>query len=154
MARRRPRLPGFLNPQRDDFSVARDLADDTLELVRGSLLESIERSSAIRSPLSEVEDRRFYHPAGALAPARSSRRHFSPVISIGHRQPARDRSPPRSRAFFAPAAVEVMGFKAPRHVAICVRRKIRKEVMHAAGIAGGKTSKRRRRNSHSNIWCK
>lgn len=152
MARRRPRVPGFLNPQRDDFSIARDLADDTLELARGSLLDTIERSSVVRSPLREVEDNRYFHPAGQLKPVRSSRRFTVPTIAIGDRPLPRGQFP-RPRGTFLPA-VEVMGFKAPRHVAICVRRKSRKEVLHALGKAGGKTSKRRRRNSTSNIWCK
>lgn len=148
---RRPRSPDFLSPQRDDLYITRDLADSILEPVRDSLLSTIDRSNSVRSTLSEVEDRRFYHPAGQFKPVRSSRRFTVPTIPVGDRPRARS----RARGFlFAPAAIEVMKFKAPRSVAICVRRKSRKEVMHAMGFAGGKTSKNRRRNSNSNIWCK
>lgn len=152
MARRRPRVPAFLNPQRDDFSIARDLADDTLELARGSLLDTLDGSTVVRSPLVEVEDNRYFHPAGPYRPVRSSRRFTVPVIaSIG--DSSRPRSPfpsDRGRLF---GSSPIYAFKAPRGVAVCVRRKSRKEVMHALGFAGGKTSKRRRRNMNSDIRC-
>lgn len=152
MARRRPRVPAFLNTQRDDYSIARDLADDTLELARGSLLDTIDRSTSVRSTLSEVEDRRTYHPAGISRPARSSRRFTVPIaIQVGDGTSPRSQNSPLRRGVFSSSPIQA--FKYPRSVAICVRRKSRREVIHAMGFAGGKTTKLRRRNSNSDIRC-
>ena len=46
-----------------------------------------------------------------------------------------------------------IGFAIPEKVMRCVRRKQRKEVLHAKGIAGSRVSRRRRRDGWSNVDC-
>lgn len=46
----------------------------------------------------------------------------------------------------------VQAFVAPRSVAICVRRKRRKEVLHARGVAGGRV-RRGKRNQWLDVRC-
>lgn len=97
------------------------------------------------TPLQLVEDRRTWHPDGRI-----------------HR-PIRMTTTQRPRlkpvAFSAPKFKNTLptkiGFDVPRKVAICVRRKQRKEVLHAlkkTGRSGG-GRKKARRNIHSDIHC-
>lgn len=44
-------------------------------------------------------------------------------------------------------------FQYPRQVMICVRRKIRKQVLFARGGAGSRKMKKPRRNSYSDVRC-
>ena len=44
-------------------------------------------------------------------------------------------------------------FSTPRTVTVCVRRRVRKEVMHATGSAGRRHFRKPRRNYNSNIRC-
>lgn len=105
---------------------------------------SLLRRSLIRSPvLREVEDRRLFTPARVRTAApifsRSSTRLVSPQAA--------------TRGGFPSARV---GFAVPRDVAICVRRKQRKEVLHASKFGGkgaGGVSRRRRRNEFSYVDC-
>lgn len=64
----------------------------------------------------------------------------------------------RNRRHVARAAsplAALLRVRAPRDVAICVRRHIRREVMFATGRGGSKKiSRKRRRNDLSNIRCK
>jgi hypothetical protein len=48
--------------------------------------------------------------------------------------------------------VRVFAFRDAQKVAICVRRKERREVIHAKGISGGKV-RRGRRNEFSSVRC-
>lgn len=47
-----------------------------------------------------------------------------------------------------------LAFHMPANIAVCVRRKQRKQVMHARGIAGGRVSRPRRRTWVSSISCR
>lgn len=44
-------------------------------------------------------------------------------------------------------------FDVPARVMVCVRRKVRREVMFAIGRGGGGNTRRRRRNQESNVKC-
>lgn len=46
-----------------------------------------------------------------------------------------------------------VGFAVPDRVAMCVRRKQRREVIHALGKSGSGGSRRRRRNAWSDVDC-
>lgn len=89
--------------------------------------------------LLDFEDRRSFHPA------RTNR----PVVSRVGRSRI---GVARSLLPDVPAAVR---FVNPRNVIVCVRRKMRKEVLHALKKTGGRGGKNRRprRNSLSNIHC-
>lgn len=115
-------------------SRVRDSRPDPLGLflLRRSLIPTV--------VLREVEDRRTFHPArirtAAPIVSRSSTRLVSPAATV--------------RGGFPSSKV---GFAVPRDVAICVRRKQRKEVIHAKGHAGGGGSSRRRWTVFSNVKC-
>lgn len=92
--------------------------------------------------LTAFEDRRTFHPAGPLRPAfsfdRGARRLVAKATSLHGGLSAR------------------VGFAVPKKVAVCVRRKQRKEVLHATNFFGrgaGGVSKRRSRNRFSDVDC-
>lgn len=101
--------------------------------------------SVTASPISplQVDDRRFFDPAGPLRPAysvyRADRRIIAKSSAVGS---------PRNDTLSAR-----VGFAVPKRVAVCVRRQQRKEVIHALGKQGAGGSTRRRRNSWSNVDC-
>lgn len=98
-------------------------------------------STSVRSISPEIEDRRTFRPDGAAKHTRSSRRSRIPLV-------AHDTRGIRSN-FSVPVHV---AFKAPRYVAVCVRRKQRREVLLAKGFGGGKHRKPKL-NSYSNVRC-
>lgn len=92
-------------------------------------------------PLSEVDDRRTYHPSRHRpAPSFSRPRHRLKVPSLLQNPLAGTKA--------------LVTFSAPQNVLICVRRKIRKEVMHAFKKAGKTGQRRPRRNAYSSISCR
>lgn len=91
-------------------------------------------------PLPVIEDRRFFHPLQDVKPAATfSRRDQSRVVL----------SKP-NRPFKFP---DVLKFRVPKRVALCVRRKERKEVLHALGRLRSGRGGRKRRNYWSNVSC-
>lgn len=100
-----------------------------------------ERPIAVRSALSLLEDRRLFHPGRDFGPARSFSRRDQARVVI-------------KQSVSKPAAFSSrVQFAVPAKVVVCVRRHQRKEVLHALGKAGGKVSRRRRRNSWSHVDC-
>lgn len=92
--------------------------------------------------LRQVEDRRRWHPAGFLRP---------PGAFV--RSAARQVVKSKSNALRNDISSRI-GFAVPKKVLVCVRRKQRKEVLHALGKAGGRgITRRRRRNDWSNVDC-
>lgn len=91
--------------------------------------------------LQTIEDRRTWHP-GVLRPAATfSRRDQRRLVE-------------RSRNSFETFPSLHLGFAQPKKVAICVRRKTRREVIHALRKAGaGAAQKRRKRNEYSDVRC-
>lgn len=86
-----------------------------------------------------LEDRRQFHPG--TRPARSLKRSDAQLV-------IRD---PIGGVRLNKLAFKV-GFKVPSRVALCVRRKERREVLHARGAAGGKV-RPPRRNEFSDVRC-
>lgn len=89
-------------------------------------------------PLQLLEDRRLWHPERA----------FRPALSFGR----------KSRLVVAPTKSRIMShriaFDVPKRVAICVRRKSRKEVLFAKNKAGrGGARRSPRRNYWSSVNC-
>lgn len=100
----------------------------------------------VPSPVTLVEDRRFYNPLGSYAPARSLNRRSRLVIV----SPNVNKSRPVS-SFRVPSAI---GFDVPSRVAVCVRRKQRKEVLHALKFTGkGSGGGKHRRTYWSGVSC-
>lgn len=96
-----------------------------------------------RLSLALFEDRRTFHPVAAQRPARSFShpRHRLVAASVPQNRPYQRMTAP-------------VAFQAPRRVLVCVRRRIRKQVIHAFGHAGRTGQKRPRRNEYSTINCK
>lgn len=94
--------------------------------------------SPSRIDLRIFEDRRTWHPV----------RFARPVVSVGPRSDTRLMVKPAKT--FSPAVT----FANPKRVLVCVRRKVRKEVLHAFGKTGGGSSRRpKRRNQFSDVSC-
>lgn len=92
--------------------------------------------------LRPVEDRRRFHPLGVYRPAR---RIDGRAVS---RHVVDDR---RSRGRYLPTKIK---FAVPRATAICIRRRRRKEVLHAKQLVGGGRGRRApRRNWFSEVRC-
>ena len=102
-------------------------------------------------PLTEFEDRRKYHPLGPMrgAVSFSGAQHGLRLVD----RPQRDRFAGLRK--FASQTKATIGFDAPLHTLVCVRRRRRKEVLFAKRKAGraGARSRRPRRNWFSQIHC-
>ena len=92
-----------------------------------------------RPSIAPVTDRRTYHPAPTFRPVRVSG-------ASGHRL----RVP-------HPFKVQLpwqLAFHQPKRIAICVRRKMRREVLHAFRLTGkGSRARVRKRDQWSDISC-
>lgn len=119
--------------RRDAFAIASG---------RSPLLASFD---PLRSGLDllAVEDRRRFTPG--LSKPRTVRQVARVLMAL----PGKKRRPPKA-AFSVP---EVHAFALPKTTAICVRRAIRKEVIHAKGRAGNKV-RRPKRNQFSRVSCR
>lgn len=137
--RRPPRVTRY--GLRDHFSIASPSFEAFFDGLHGQ---------SLRDPvatLSEVEDRRYYHPEpDDFRPAQSSRRWSVTPKSLPIRRGKRFRG-------YSPGPLHVMGFPHPKHVLICVRRKIRDQVLHALGKTGKGSGRPERRNENSKIRC-
>lgn len=95
------------------------------------------------STLSLIEDRRTYNPAGPL---------MRP-IGVLHRS-SRRQVAKQNPAFNQPSYTKaIVTFSDPKKVPVCVRRGVRKEVLHAKGVAGSKNLRKPRRGPTSTIRC-
>lgn len=103
----------------------------------------------VPSSFSIIEDRRLFHPLGDFRPARSFLARPRPRLVIA------DVNVNRGRRKVTPYKVpSQIGFSVPRDVVVCVRRKQRKEVLHAFKFTGrGSGSGRKRRNYWSDVSC-
>lgn len=108
-----------------------------VSLVTPSLL------SPLTSPrdVLDLEDRRQYHPEDYYRPARSV---TSEDRNVNVKTPAKK---------FSPALPFGLQFAVPDRVAVCVRRKQRREVLFAKGRGGGGRRKRPHKNWHSKVSC-
>lgn len=91
--------------------------------------------------LPELEDRRTYNPTRSVAPPRALRKDHARLTL-----PVR-----RAKKHQTKTAVS---FAVPQKVALCARREIRREVLHAKRVAGKSGLKKPRRNFWSSISCK
>lgn len=92
------------------------------------------------SPLIELEDRRAYHPERVYRAPRASVRKAAQIVVKRSGRPFR--------------FPDVLGFRQPRRVLLCVRRQMRKEVLFAHRRVRSGAGGRRRRNYWSGISCK
>lgn len=104
-----------------------------------------------RSPARyySINDFRTFHPEGALRP------HLRPSGRTARfsRPTVRLSSGASPRRLNRALQSHQLYFSAPKSVITCVRRKQRKEVMHALGKAGRRGQRRPRRSERSQIIC-
>lgn len=146
MARRKRRT--LSNGHRDTYAIASDPLNDPSEFSNRSLIDLVFNTpSSVRSPLREVEDRRYWHPQVTNlmdAPVRSSRR---ARVSFQLAKPKKRWGKPQRFNF------STLSIASSKSVAVCVRRGQRKEVLHALGKAGKGGMKRRKYNQLSKYRC-
>lgn len=99
--------------------------------------------------IADIEDRRTFHPDGMVRPARSLSRPFHRLAVV---TPNASKSLVRRSIRTFHPAIPVQ-FDAPRRVLVCIRRNIRKEVMHALNKSGKAGQKKPRRNYYSDVRC-
>jgi len=97
--------------------------------------------------LTLLEDRRRFYPDDFRPPAAIYKSATQPVARLSY-----SKRPGVKYSFRPKQTKAVIAFKAPEAVAVCVRRKVRKEIMHAMGKAGGKVRKPKH-NSLSKYRC-
>jgi len=104
------------------------------------------------SPILLLEDRRAWHPDGEFRlPAARYRSSMQLVAKVG-KNGRLSRLSPSVRSFQYNAPPVGVGFRRPDHVAICVRRAIRRAVLFAAGV-GGKRVRPGKRTYESGFRC-
>lgn len=94
--------------------------------------------------IATFEDRRTYHPAGPNRPAFSLPRSASRLVV---------RQKPSSK-FWPSQTKGIVTFAVPKNVSICVKRSVRKQVLHALGKAGKSGMAPRRRSAFSSVSCR
>lgn len=104
----------------------------------------------VRAPLTEIADDRLWSPdSNPRAP--SSRRWNSQIVFPP--PAAAKKASDRRVTGLSPMSVVQMQFKAPEFVVHCVRRKQRKEVLHALRKTGKGSGRPRRFTPFSNVRC-
>lgn len=106
----------------------------------------------VAAPLRELEDRSSFWPSTSPMDWEPARRLTGSPARLS--LPTPSPSPVRgSVRVFGPS---VVAFERPRGVAVCVRRAIRREVLHAMKKTGRGHRKQRapRRNAYSSVSCR
>lgn len=122
-------------------------------------LTPVPRINFLNPNLTLYEDRRTWHPEGAQRPARSfnqSRHRLKDLLRRSRYKPTqytRRASPLKNQNYLPPTTI---AFQAPQKVLVCVRRKIRKEILHAFKKTGksGRKQKKPRFGFYSRISCR
>lgn len=116
--------------------------------VRPVVLPSV---STFNYPLILLEDRRTFHPDGQFRLPAARYRSDTQLVPKGRSNGSRGKSRSvRSVLYSAPPAA--VGFARPDRVAICVRRKTRRQVIFASGVGGTKV-RRGKRTYKSGFHC-
>lgn len=149
MARKRPR--GSASPLADASRLVLDRPYLAEDLFLSRLPSLPINSPVVRSPLSEVEDNRYWRP-DPLPGARSLRR-WTVRTKLNPRRKTIGRSSNRLLR-----DIQNLTFSAPKFVIRCVRRKVRDQVLHALGKTGKGSGRKLRnrkykRNSYSGVHC-
>lgn len=122
---------------------------------------------ARKSNLSVYEDRRLWHPQGALAWPRSMTESYPTVLdrSIPEIDPnvwKKISTPPKTALPWRKMARESQilapshrgfGWEDPWKMIICLKRKMRREIMHATGLAGKTGFKKPTYTQYSYVRC-
>lgn len=102
-------------------------------------------------PLSEIEDRRRFHPEGSRRPATTFR---SLPARLKVRNLPLQKGTPYTGQQISEFPTYQLGFINPSRVLVCVRRSVRKQVLFATGFSGRNGGRRYRLTENSRISCK
>lgn len=95
--------------------------------------------------LGLIEDRRRY------TPGQSPLRRGVNLVTVGARPRLTLKQNPK---YNQPSQTKaIVAFADPHKIPLCIRRKERREVLHAKGVAGGKVRRPGRRNQWSDVKC-
>lgn len=120
---------------------------DTYDITNPSRLV-VRSTKKTKSDLTAISDRRRFHPDGEARPAPSFKK-------SRHRLTERSYNRPKAgKKYKTQSFVTKIGFEEPEKVLVCVRRKIREEVLHAFKKTGRRGQKRKKFNFYSSISCK
>lgn len=120
-----------------------DIANDPLELLTPSEPWPVFPTFGTTSRLSEVDDGREFDPGRRVSAARSLSGGAARVVDRSPVVRSFDNKPRLSHGH--------LQFDAPRDVVVCVRRRRRREVLHAKRRLNGRGA--RRRSEWSNVFC-
>lgn len=138
--RERTRTPrSELISDRRSYSVPRVVSPSSGDLRRRIVTRKLDAVVRLRAMVTALEDRRFFNPLGPYrTPATfGPQRRFRPAVTYSS----------------SPGNIPIgIGFARPDTVAICVRRKVRREVLFAKNKSGGR-HRRPRRNYWSSVKC-
>lgn len=112
----------------------RDLSTRSLPKVRPHVYLPAALPSLL-SPLSLYEDRRSFHPLRSVRPAG--------VVSRRSQRRLIETSTPST-----------LTFASPRKVLVCVRRKTRRQVLHALNRTGRGARSKKHQNNFSRVSCR
>lgn len=124
---------------------------DTFDIANLSLPRTLSPSTL----LSDIEDNRQYHPEGAdRSPRLLSGNNYS--ISVGDRSTRSSLKKSLYGPFIASQTKAKIIFSEPDRTLVCLRRKQRKEILHAKRKTGrgGRPKRSPRRNWKSDIACR
>lgn len=123
---------------------------------------ALQKLQALRADyLAQIEDGRRFHPDPRSRSPRDRKSRVAKISALSLLGSAQFFSDPytgslpvspRLAAAQRPSKARQAG-RLSRNVIVCVRRKVRREVLFAAGAGGGKVSRRRRRTAFSNVFC-
>jgi len=129
--------------ERDDSSIA---SDHLSELLRPPKIQHTapvaipSPAKMLKNTLRQIEDRRTFHPQGNKRPARSLNRSQHKLVLADKKT--------------NPRLSNRVQFDAPKRVLICIRRKMRKEVLFAKAKTGkGARARRHRQSYFSEVKC-
>lgn len=105
---------------------------------RLSFLNSFSHTSRISTPLQQISDRRIFHPDRLVRNAVST-------LNAPHALAVAN---PYSRKLSSNVR-----FQNPHKVLVCIRRKIRKQILFAKGGAGSRKMRRPTYNYYSSVRC-
>lgn len=130
-----------------------------------SILRLLVTKTVLSSPKSSLnlyEDRRLYHPEGKYRPAVSLVESY-PTLTETSPNPLRHKPRRIGGDLVNPTSGEILSFGAfdpfkiswsnPWKMAICLKRKMRREVMHALGMAGKTGFKKPKFTQYSYVKC-
>lgn len=154
------------------YQVGRDLALITTATTRRAGVPKAVPPLSFNRSLLAIEDRRLFHPQGKAAPARGSFRSATQLVvprsSVSSTRwveptPSNPIVPWRKNPYIHSVGEPYafpnakfpysLAFRAPNRMAICLRRSIRRNVLHAFGVAGSVNLRPPKYSEYSRIKC-